>query len=993
MISKQQLRFGRFELDAATQQLSKGQKAVVLTRKAAQVLTYLVQRAGQLVTKDELLEAAWPGTVVSDAAMAKRIFEIRKALRDNPRKPRFLQTIHGQGFRFIADIQDLQSSQIRGAIRSSPAPSSISLVGREAELDFLHACMEQALSGKRQIVFVTGEAGIGKTALLQTFAQHLRDSDTIPVWISLGQCVEQFGAGEAYRPILEALGRLCRQPHGDAFIKHLSQHAPSWLVQMPALIEPQELDALIRRGAGVTRERMLREMAEALEVATAERPVVLLLEDLHWCDASSLALLNVLARRSEPARLLIIGTHRPLATLDKEHPLRAVIQELQVHKQCRELSLSPLSLQAIEQYLAVRLDDNALPPGLATLVSRQTEGNPLFMVSVIDTMLSQGLLINHHGAWQLTLTDANKSPVDIPSNVQSFIEQQLSQLSEHERTVLEVASVAGSEFTAEALAACLDQPTETIEICCDGLGEQRLFVRNVGLSEWPNGTLSSRYGFTHILYQDVLYRRLSSGRRARLHKQMGEHQEAGYGEQAGEIAAELAVHFERGRDLARAVHYLHQAGVNALNRNASQEAISLLTKGLDILRSFPEGSERVQLELMLLLVLGETWEVAKGYAAPEVATVFRRAEELCVHLRETPQRFPVVMGLATFHFGRGELQEACTLSEELIQIAQNIPDPTPSLWAHIMLGMPLAHRGAFVLAQQHLEQAAALYDPALHRLDRRAQPRGQDVRVTFLTFLGLGLWMLGYADKGVERVSAAVEHAETIAHPFSLAFALYFELILHQHCRAPDLVEAKAERLLRLCTEEGFPQFFQSGRALKGYALAERGRTEEGLALLRDSFAGLRTAGAGLGEPWFFSMLATAHNQAQQYPQALAMLEEALEVAERRGELYHSAELLWLRGESLLQQALSRRIPEGKYLEAEGSLQQAIVLARHQQAKMYELRATTSLAKLWKQQKKATEARQLLAPVYRWFSEGFYTPDLQEARVLLEELGEREAVA
>src|SRR5262249_9676772 len=375
--------------------------------------------------------------------------------------------------------------------------------------------------------------------------------------------------------ILEALGRLCREPGGRQVRAILAQYAPTWLIQLPALLTGNELEALQRKTAGATRERMLRELAEAIEVVTRERPLVLILEDLHWSDVSTLDWLAFLARRSERARLLVIGTYRPVEGLTREHPLKAVKQELHLHGQCQELALDFLSEAAVAEYLAVRFsvgargqwkDQAEAAPlrRLAHLIHQRTDGNPLFMVNMMEYLLSQGVLVQVDGQWTLKKEEPAAA---VPENLRQMIEQRLAQVKPPERAVLEVASVAGAEFSTAAVAAGIGTEVEVVEERCAELARREQFLRASGTAEWPDGTVAARYGFLHALYQEVLYERLPAGRRQRLHRQISEREEAAYGERAREIATELAVHFERGRDHRKAIQYLQHAGENAVRRS------------------------------------------------------------------------------------------------------------------------------------------------------------------------------------------------------------------------------------------------------------------------------------------------------------------------------------------------------------------------------------------------------------------------------------------
>ena len=659
--------FEPFCLDVGNERLWRVQEALHLTHKAFAVLHYLAEHAGQLVTKDELLEVVWSQTHVSEAALAVCIREIRQALGDQPRTPRFVATVHGRGYRFLAAVT------IANRLPASPPPPVLPsppplLVGREVECAQMQRWWAKAVQGERQVGFVTGEAGIGKTTLVEAFIARVRGDGAL--WIGHGQCIEQYGAGDAYLPVLEALGRLCRGPEGQHFMALLGQYAPSWLVQMPALLGAAELDALQRRGRGATHERMLRELAEAMEALTAERPLVLVLEDLHWSDDATLAWLACVARRREKARLLIIGTYRPMDVLVRAHPLRTVVQELQRHGQCAELPLASLTEAGVAAYLAARHAGRPLPEGLARLLHQRTGGNPLFMVSVVDAMVRQGVLQEDAAGW--TVPEGLEAvAVELPESLRHLIEQQLGQLSPEDRRMLEAASVAGVEFSAAAVAAGVNMEAIDVEERCAELARREQFLQARGTVEWPDGTVAARYGFIHAVYQEGVYERVPAGRRVWLHQRIGARQEAGYGAQAWEIAAELAVHFERGRDLHRAVQYLWQAGRKALQRSAHQEAIVHWTKGLVFLQTLPDTPERLQQELVMQAPLGTPLIATKGWAAPEVATAYTRAHALWEQVGETPQYCWVLYGLCAWHAMRAEWQTARALMERLLTLAQS----------------------------------------------------------------------------------------------------------------------------------------------------------------------------------------------------------------------------------------------------------------------------------------------------------------------------------
>jgi DNA-binding winged helix-turn-helix (wHTH) protein len=425
--------FDPFCLDLDNECLWRGSSAIKLRPKAFAVLNHLLGRPGQLVTKEELLNAVWPETFVGEAILKVNIRQLREALGDNPKSPRFIETVHRRGYRFIGQIAEGGQTPARdretGGNKAIPASlpgiadSPQGFVGRDEALSRMRSWLEKMLAGERQIVFVTGEAGIGKTALVDTFVRSMASNRSIR--ICRGQCLEQYGTGEAYLPVLEAIGRLCRE-QGEV-VDVLRAHAPMWLLQMPSVVSASDRESLGREVFGATRERMLREMCETLEALTAHQPLVLILEDLHWSDYSTLDLISYLARQRQPAQLMLIGTYRIVELIVSGHPLKAVKQELLAKQQCEELPLEYLSEEAVAKYLSVRFPANRFPAELAGLIHERTEGNPLFMVNAVDYLVSEGLIVEYEESWELVV-GIKKVEVGVPDSIRQVIEKQVDHL-------------------------------------------------------------------------------------------------------------------------------------------------------------------------------------------------------------------------------------------------------------------------------------------------------------------------------------------------------------------------------------------------------------------------------------------------------------------------------------------------------------------------------------------------------------------------------------
>ena len=581
--------FQSFRLDTTNQCLWHGKARADLTPKAFDVLRYLVEHAGRLVTPDELLEALWPDTYVNPEGLRRYIQEIRKALGDRPAKPVFIETLPKRGYQFIAPV--LEDSTAKPFDASAEAAKKI--VGREVALAELEHCLAKSLQRQRQIVFVTGEPGIGKTTLVDEF-QRRAAANVLSLRIARGQCVEGYGGKEAYYPVLEALSELCRGSERPFLVQTLAAQAPTWLVQFPALVKREHREMLQREILGATRERMLREICEALETITSEHPLLLVFEDLHWADASTVDLISALARRRRPAKLMLLGTYRLVDLTLSEHPLKAVKQDLLVHHLCHKIELEPLAEAEVAEYLAAESGGTALPQGLAGWVYRLSEGNPLFMVAALEHMTQRGFISRENGEWKFNVP-RGEIDLEVPESLQQMIEAQIDRLSPEEQRVLEVASVESfghSQFVVAARAAAGDLGPEAFQDVCETLSRRHRIIRSTAPVKLRDGTVSACYEFVHVLYREVCYRRIAPGRRTQMHRRMGEWAEAHLSEREDEVAAMVADHFERGGDWVRAIKHLQLAADTAGRRFEPRQAADILEHALDLAKKLPEAERR-----------------------------------------------------------------------------------------------------------------------------------------------------------------------------------------------------------------------------------------------------------------------------------------------------------------------------------------------------------------------------------------------------------------
>jgi len=568
--------FQTFRLDPANHCLWRGEHRVPLTPKAFDVLRYLVEHPGRLVTQDELLEALWPETYVNPELIKKYILGIRKVLGDQHDNPVFIETLPKRGYQFIAPVTDHVSQT---AHDPSHGPTS-TMVGRAGPLGELQAAFKKALSGHRQIIFVAGEPGIGKTTLVDSFHQHASRQGNVRT--GRGQCVEGFGGKEPYYPMLDALGQLARTAYGETIVHVLAKRAPTWLIQFPSLIRTEQREALQREILGATRERMVREICEALESLSFEAPMLLVFEDLHWVDPSTLDLISALARRRDEARLMLVCTYRPVDVILSNSSLKALKQDLQVHNLCSEIALERLPEPAVAEYLATEFPKASLPPGLTNLIYRHSEGNPLFMVAIVQDMMKKGLLVHEEGEWRLSTALESIDP-GVPQSLQQMLEVQFERLTPAEQQTLEAGSVVGEHFSAWVIATAVEEKPDRIEDLCDHLAARQQIIKALGVQESSDGLFSAHYEFRHALYRQAIYRGIASGKLARLHCAIAQRLSAVSGAVRQHLASEIAFHFENGREYEQASRYLLMAAENAAARFAYRDCIQVLQHALKLI--------------------------------------------------------------------------------------------------------------------------------------------------------------------------------------------------------------------------------------------------------------------------------------------------------------------------------------------------------------------------------------------------------------------------
>jgi tetratricopeptide (TPR) repeat protein len=781
--------------------------------------------------------------------------------------------------------------------------------------------------------------------------------------------VEQYGAGEAYLPLLEALGRLGRTPAREALVTALRQQAPSWLGQLPALVSAEEYATLARQAPGLTRERMLRELAEALEGVTATQPLLMVLEDLHWSDVSTVEWLSYAARRRDRAQLLIVGTYRPGEAIARHHPLHLVVQELQRQGHALDVPLPYWSVTEVTAYLVQRFDAVPLAPDVVQLLHQRTKGNPFFLVTVVDALVRQGVLRAGASGWAL-VGGLEAVTTGVPESVRQLIEQQLEQIPPEDRAILETASVVGVEFSAVAVAAGMDQAEEVIEARCAVLARRGQFIHARSATDWPDGTVTAQYGFLHALHQAVLYEQVPPHRRMRCHRQVGARLEAGYGARARDTAVELADHFVRGHDVPRAVQYLQYAGEQALQRSAYQEASAHFTRGLDLLQVLPDTVTRTQQAIDLRLALRQALHPLGEYT--RVLASLQEAEALALALDDQPRRGHIAVYMASCYRMLGDHAGAMATSQRALATAAG--DVAVQVVARHLLGQSYYSIGDFRQAQKLFHKNIALLTG-----EQQLQFFGLSYlpAVGSRTFLVFCLTQLGAFAEARGHGEASVLLAEAAQHPMSLIFA-------HRSlCRLDfdrgDFGQAipRIEQVIALCRRWHLRDGLSDDLSQLGYAYAVGGRLAEGLPLLEQSVARSHP----LHQARFYARLSRGCLLADRLREADAHAQRAIALAYTHGEQSAQAWSLHLRAD------LATRSTPPDVAQAEVYYEQARTLAEELGMRPLQAHCHRGLGTLYAttgQQEQARTALSAAVDLYQAMKMTFWLPETEAALAQVE---------
>jgi DNA-binding winged helix-turn-helix (wHTH) protein/tetratricopeptide (TPR) repeat protein len=955
-----QLRFDAFELDEADARLKREGRPVALAPKAFGVLCALARQPGMLVTKDALLDAVWGHQHVSESVLKTTISQLRAALADDAAKPRYIETASRLGYRFIGLARvprTADSDTVAQVADAEPAAPPASFIGRRAPLERLQESWRRAARGQRQLVWVAGDAGVGKSTLLETFA-----TTSGAAAIAQGQCVEQYGSGEPYLPVLQALGDLTREyPELAAIMRSV---APTWLLQLPWLLGEADRAVLAREMVGVSQERMVREFHELVARFTQKQPLLFVTEDLHWCDDATLRLMDHFARQRGPARVMWLGSFRLTQVIAEGHALQALRQELKLHRRCEEIVLDPFSEAEVLDYLRTRFPAADTSETFVRRVHLHTEGLPLFVANVVDALIAPEGEPPPGGARL-----AANAPLPVPEDLMGAVESRIGRLPPDSARLLEAAAVCGVEFRAGVVAAMLGRDLAGVIADCDQLVRRQYWLRHVATVDLADGSLDAQYAFRHAIYRLVFYRRIGVAAQVQLHRRAAQALAAGAVQGVPAAPAELASHHERGREPAQALKAYALAAQSALRHFAPLQAIEICEQARPLLELVPEGADRMMLELGIESPRGVAAAQVHGVGSAESLVVFERVRELCEMLPQHPARALLLNGYAASLFARGEYARLRELAGRLDRLEGPDREPLLVMTALFHAGAAAARgecRAATEWWFKAIERCEAVTDRSRFQVfvvDPEAGIRANAVR----TFFERGL-----IDQARAQSAQAVSIAEKLGQPLALSLAHWRAGMLEVRLGDEARVAAHADRMAQVVATTCVIQGDGPSRYLRGWALARQGRPEEGFELIRDGLERHLRLGMVASSTEVMGYGVEALLLAGDLPGASRELAAAFARSRELDEHYYLPVLLLLQGQ--VADAQGDAAAAGRWLR------QAVQVARDQQAQGFELKAALALAA---HSTATRDDREALHTVLQSLPEGRDTRDAVRAAELL----------
>jgi DNA-binding winged helix-turn-helix (wHTH) protein/tetratricopeptide (TPR) repeat protein len=826
------LRFGPHWLDLRRQQLWTGAAPVALQPKAWALLLYLLQRPGMLVSTDELLNALWPQAEVTPKALTNRIVELRKALGDDPRAPRLIQTVHRRGYRLLTSVNPGEGPHEMAAMATAaeraaphapdgaiaPRVDSTGLAGRDTDQAALAHHWALAVQGRRQVVLLAGESGIGKTSLAEAFAQAVlavpgphtsgRNAADPAAGVVLGRgaSLQQSAEREAFGSLLALVGDLASGPEQALVVPLLRRYAPTWLLQLPWLSDEAETAQWRHSLAGAGTGRMLREGCAFFEMLSQQRPVLLLLEDLHWTDPATIDLLDQLAQGRRPARLMVLGTLQPALALQAQHPVLARSRRLLAQGQLTERRLGPLTLPDVQAHLAARFGSDALAQALAARVMRASGGHPLFLTAMIDHLVAAGRLRHGVQGWAL-VGDGEQTDWGVPEQLRQLIAAGVAQLDTGQRALLEAASVVGMQVSAQALAAALGQALHEVEQACQALAQRQQWLLSRPASVWPDGTLAGAWTFVHDIHRQVLYDAIAPARRQLLHRRVAERLAQGWGERVAEQAGTLAAAYEQAGMPEATARMLELVAGVCTQRYAYAEAVDAINAALSRLAQLPESPDRNRHEIRLHLRHGSLLMALRGPNFPQALRALQAAEALSLRLGDVRKLMHARLGICMHHLLCGWVSAAARAGESLVALAQ-AQQPALLAAASAYAGMAELLAGRAESANDHFMRTLSLESgPAVQMLlDLHALAGVQRVRC---------LLALKRPQEASRQLEEAMAHARRACVPMDLIQNLFWSAdCLCQLDRAGEAA-ALLDELMALAEAQAQPHFRIAGEVCR----------------------------------------------------------------------------------------------------------------------------------------------------------------------------------
>lgn len=880
------VRFGDFELDERNARLLRHDHAVPLSPIPFNLLCTLVREHGLLLTKDELLDRVWGHRFVSASVLKGAISDIRTLLADDPRQPCFIETVSRRGYRFICPLLPQQA----GCPPVTPVPTSLPMpqqppslglfVGRGEALVRLQEAWQRAAQGLRAIVWVAGEPGIGKSTLIAHFCAGIPHALRVR-----GQCVQLHGAGEPYLPVLEAIAELCRRD--EEAVSLLRSVAPTWLLQLPWLCSPAQRETLLHELVGAHPQRMLREMSEFVDRYTEQRPLLLITEDLHWGDPSTLQLIDYLARRRSPSRLMWLGSVRPDEPLVPEHPLHGLRQAMRGQGLSEEIGLLPFSAQEVATYVSERMPAMKAAPGLALALHERTGGVPLFVAALATEVMSR----TAHGDDTEPASLVRRA---LPETLGALIDHHVARLPEPRRQLLAAAAVLGTRVHVDTLARVLDCSLMETAQRCEALIRERLWLMAPAPSETAEGA-SGCVLFRHQLFRQRLYDGLSAPLRGALHGKTGSTLEALRAGGQEVAAAELAMHFDRGHAPMKALGYYAEAAEAALLHLSPAECMSLTARGLILIEQLPESPSRHGLEITLATLRGAAAFHALG-AGEEARRAYQRAADRLAEVPAHPMAGLALHGLGFLHDLRAEYPEALAVAARARTLAAVQADPLLILAACTVQGQALMMQGHHDAARETLEQALPLLEQAQAGTEHDLIGFIADPQATVLALLSLSLAQLGLFAQARERLAQAYARAHRLAQPMALMITLWCDALCGIRRGDVARVAALAGEMRALVDEFALAQGQAPCRWFQGWADTQWGQPREGAHQIRQAYLDNRALGMVSGGSETLGYLAEALVLQREWRQAQAQLDQALALVQRHGERIALPQLLLIQG-------------------------------------------------------------------------------------------------